>query len=65
MPKYKTGDFTGLCLMGKSSRHMFDSDSDVSGDSSPMVFLCESPNLKMLFAIKISCFVRSFVRTRN
>jgi hypothetical protein len=65
MPKYKTGDFTDLCLMGKSSRHMFDSDSDVSDDSSPMVFLCESPNLKMLFAIKISCFVRSFVRTRN
>jgi hypothetical protein len=29
------GDFTGLCLMGKSSRHIFDSDSDVSDDSSP------------------------------
>jgi hypothetical protein len=34
-PKCKTGDFTGLCLMGKSSRHIFDSDSDVSDDSSP------------------------------
>jgi hypothetical protein len=34
-PKRKTGDFTGLCLMGKSSRHMSDSDSDVSDDSSP------------------------------
>jgi hypothetical protein len=33
--KRKTGDFTGLCLMGKSSRHIFDSDSDVSDDSSP------------------------------
>jgi hypothetical protein len=33
MPKRKTGDFTGLCLMGKSSRHI--SDSDVSDDSSP------------------------------
>jgi hypothetical protein len=32
--KRKTGDFTGLCLMGKSSRHISDSDSDVSGDSS-------------------------------
>jgi hypothetical protein len=32
-PKHKTGDFTGLCLMGKSSRHIF--DSDVSDDSSP------------------------------
>jgi hypothetical protein len=32
-PKSKTGDFTGHCLMGKSSRHI--SDSDVSDDSSP------------------------------
>jgi hypothetical protein len=34
-PKCKTGDFTGLCLMGKSSRHISDSDSDVADDSSP------------------------------
>jgi hypothetical protein len=34
-PKRKTGDFTGLCLMGKASRHIFDSDFDVSDDSSP------------------------------
>jgi hypothetical protein len=34
-PKRKTGDFTNLCLMGKSSRHISDSDSDVSDDSSP------------------------------
>jgi hypothetical protein len=33
-PKHKMGDFTGLCLMGKSSRHISDSDSDVSDDSS-------------------------------
>jgi hypothetical protein len=32
-PKRKTGDFTDLYLMGKSSRHI--SDSDVSDDSSP------------------------------
>jgi hypothetical protein len=32
-PKCKIGDFTGLCLMGKSSQHI--SDSDVSDDSSP------------------------------
>jgi regulator of replication initiation timing len=31
-PKHKMGDFTGLCLMGKSSQHI--SDSDVSDDSS-------------------------------
>jgi hypothetical protein len=34
-PKRKTSDFTGLCLMGKSSRHISDSDSNVSDDSSP------------------------------
>jgi hypothetical protein len=34
-PKRKIGDFTGLCLMGKSSRHISDSDCDVSDDSSP------------------------------
>jgi hypothetical protein len=33
--KRKTGDFTGLCLMGKSSQHISDFDSDVSDDSSP------------------------------
>jgi hypothetical protein len=33
-PKRKTGDFTGLCHMGKSSRHISDSDSNVSDDSS-------------------------------
>jgi hypothetical protein len=32
-PKRNMGEFTGLCLMGKSSRHI--SDSDVSDDSSP------------------------------
>jgi hypothetical protein len=37
-PKRKTYDFTGLCLMGKSSRHISDSDSDVSDDSSLRVF---------------------------
>jgi hypothetical protein len=31
-PKSKKGDFTGLCLMGKSSRNI--SDSDVSDDLS-------------------------------
>jgi hypothetical protein len=32
-PKRKTCDFIGLCLMGKSSQHI--SDSDVSDNSSP------------------------------
>jgi hypothetical protein len=34
-PKCKTDDFTGLCLMGKSSQHISDSDSDVSDNASP------------------------------
>jgi hypothetical protein len=34
-PKRKTDDFTSLCLMGKSSRYISDSNSDVSDDSSP------------------------------
>jgi hypothetical protein len=33
-PKRKTSDFISLCLMGKSSEHIFDSDSNVSDDSS-------------------------------
>jgi hypothetical protein len=33
--KRKLGVFTGLCLMGKSSRHISDSDPDVSDDLSP------------------------------
>jgi hypothetical protein len=33
--KRKTGDFTGLCLMDKASRHISDSDSNISDDSSP------------------------------
>jgi hypothetical protein len=33
--KRKPGDFTGLFLMGKSSGHISNSDSDVSDDLSP------------------------------
>jgi hypothetical protein len=33
--KHKQDDFIGLCLMGKSSRNISDSDSDVSDDLSP------------------------------
>jgi hypothetical protein len=32
--KCNKGDFTGLCLMGKSLRNVSDSDSDVSDDLS-------------------------------
>jgi hypothetical protein len=34
-PKRKTSDFTGLCLMGKSTWYISNSDSDVNDDSSP------------------------------
>jgi hypothetical protein len=34
-PKSKKDEFTGLCLMGKSSRNISDSDFDVSDDLSP------------------------------
>jgi hypothetical protein len=33
-PKRKMGDFTGLCLMDKSSWHISDSDSGISDDLS-------------------------------
>jgi hypothetical protein len=33
--KCKSGDFTGLCLMGKSSQHISDSNSDVTDDLFP------------------------------
>jgi hypothetical protein len=33
--KHKPGEFIGLCLMGKSSRNISDSDADVSDDLSP------------------------------
>jgi hypothetical protein len=36
--KHKPGNFTGLCLMGKSLQHISDSDSNVSGDLSPEYF---------------------------
>jgi hypothetical protein len=33
--KRRRGYFTGLCIMGKASRNIFDSNSDVSDDQSP------------------------------
>jgi hypothetical protein len=62
-PKCKTGNFTGLCLMGKSSRHI--SDSDVSDDSSPESLSLRAVKLENAFAIKTSCFARFFVKTKS
>jgi hypothetical protein len=48
--KRKQADFTGLCLMGKSSRNIFDSDSDVSDDLSP-----ESVSLRIAELENVIC----------
>jgi hypothetical protein len=48
--KHKPGDFTGLCLMGKSSRNISDSDFDVSNDLSP-----EIPSLQVTELESVLC----------
>jgi hypothetical protein len=62
-PKRKTDDFTGLFLMGKSSRHI--SDSDVSDDLSPEHHSFWVAELEMLCATKTSCFTRFFTKTKS
>jgi hypothetical protein len=44
--KCKPGDFNGLCLMGKSSKQIFDSDSNVSDDLSPESLSLRAAELK-------------------
>jgi hypothetical protein len=63
--KCKKDDFTGLCLIGKSSRNNSDSDSDVSDDLSFESLSSRLSSLRMLCATKISCFARFFVRTKS
>jgi hypothetical protein len=63
--KRKQGNFVGMFLMGKSSRHISNSDSDVSDDLSPIGLFLESLSLKMLFATKKSYFAWFSVKTRN
>jgi hypothetical protein len=53
-PKRKTGNFTGLCLMGKYSQHI--SDSDVSDNSSP-----ESLSLRVVELENTLCNQDSFL----
>jgi hypothetical protein len=48
--KRKTDDFTSLCLMGKSSRHFSDSNSNVSDDLSP-----ESLSLRVVELDNVLC----------
>jgi hypothetical protein len=61
--KRKQGDFTSLCLMGKSSRNI--SDSDVSDDLSFESLSLKVVELENACAIKTSCFAEFFVRTRS
>jgi hypothetical protein len=53
--KRKPDDFTGLCLMGKSSRHISNSDSDVSDDLSSKGLYLRVVELEMPFVTKTSC----------
>jgi hypothetical protein len=61
--KCKQDNFTGICLMGKSLRNI--SDSDVSDDLSPESLSLRVIGLKMLCAIRISCFTSFFVKIRS
>jgi hypothetical protein len=61
--KCKQDNFTSICLMGKSLRNI--SDSDVSDDLSPESFSLRVIGLKMLCAIRISCFTSFFVKIRS
>jgi hypothetical protein len=63
--KRKQGDFITLCLMGKSSRNISDSDSDVSDDLS-----LESVSLRIIELENALCnqdklLCKVFVRTRS
>jgi hypothetical protein len=63
--KCKKGNFTGLCLMGKSSRNIFDFDSDISDDLSFESLSLRVIKLKLHCAIKTSCFTRFSMKTRS
>jgi hypothetical protein len=59
--KRKSGDFTGHCLMGKSSQHISDSDFDVSDDISLEGLYLRVIELENALATKTSCFTRFFL----
>jgi hypothetical protein len=60
--KCKKADFTGLCLMGKSSRN--DTDSNVSDDLSFEGLSSKVVELKNALCNKISYFIKFFMRTK-
>jgi hypothetical protein len=64
-PKRKTDDFTGLCLMDKSSWHISDSDFDVSDDSSTEGLSLRVAELENALCNQDKLLGKSFMRTRN
>jgi hypothetical protein len=63
--KHKQDDFTGLCLMGKSSRNIFDSNSDVSDDLSPESLSLRVVELKNTLCNQDKLLYKVFVRTKS
>jgi hypothetical protein len=63
--KHNQGDFTGLCLMGKSLRNIFDSNSNVSDDLSPKSLSLKVAEFENALCNQVSCFARFFVKTRS
>jgi hypothetical protein len=61
----KTSDFTSLCLMGKSSRNISDSDSDVSDDSSPESVSLRVVELENTLCNQDKLLCKVFMKTRN
>jgi hypothetical protein len=65
MVRHKPGDFTGLCLMGKSSQHISDSDSDVSDDLSPEGLSLRVAELENALCNQDKLLCKIFVKIRS
>jgi hypothetical protein len=63
--KCKKDDFTGLCLVGKSSPKDSNSDSNVSGDLYFESLSSKVVKLENALCNQGSCFARFFVRTKS
>jgi hypothetical protein len=61
----KSKDFTGLCLMDKCSRHMSDSDSDVSDDLSPESLFLSVIELKNALCNKDKLLCKVFCENKK
>jgi hypothetical protein len=63
--KRKQGDFTSFCLMGKSSRNISDSDSDVSDDLSSVSLSFRVVELECALCNQDKLFCKVFMKTRS